>query len=372
MEKITIIGGGIVGSTAAYYLARQGASVTLFDDDTGQGTKAAAGIICPWFSLRRNKPWYKLVRQGAEFYRRFIQDLEADGYPADKIFQIDGAIQIRRSQKRLEQDLLLAPEKRKEAPAIGQVRAINGSEISQLFPLIESHAPASWVEGGGRVHGDQLILLLQQAIQDFGGKIINQRVQLDNTHQGLLVETQEGTFQFDKLLLAPGPGLKSLLENIGYQVDIRQQKGQLVVFEEAAWENQHWPVVMLPGQGDIIPFNNGEIIIGASHEDNPDNNLQVDPQQIKALIDEASQYFPSIVNYSIKETKVGLRAQTSDYSVLVGAVPELENVWAISGLGSSGLTSGPYLGYQWAQLVINHEWGLAENDYPIDKYIHKA
>lgn len=82
--KIAIIGGGIVGSTAAYYLRKYGQEkVTIFDYGKGQATKAAAGIICPWFSKRRNKAWYQLARLGADFYQELVSDVIADGYITD-------------------------------------------------------------------------------------------------------------------------------------------------------------------------------------------------------------------------------------------------------------------------------------------------
>ena len=71
--KIAVIGGGILGSTAAFYLTKDH-DVTLYDDGIGQATKAAAGIICPWFSKRRNKPWYRLANGGAHFYRYLLKD----------------------------------------------------------------------------------------------------------------------------------------------------------------------------------------------------------------------------------------------------------------------------------------------------------
>ena len=71
--KIAIIGAGIVGSTAAYYLQKNGQKeVTLFDYGQGQATKAAAGIISPWFSKRRHKAWYRMARLGADFYLSLI------------------------------------------------------------------------------------------------------------------------------------------------------------------------------------------------------------------------------------------------------------------------------------------------------------
>ncbi len=52
--KVAIIGAGIVGSTAAYYLSKEAqVDVTVYDHGVGQATKAAAGIISPWFSKRR-------------------------------------------------------------------------------------------------------------------------------------------------------------------------------------------------------------------------------------------------------------------------------------------------------------------------------
>lgn len=65
MKKVAIIGAGIVGATAAYYLSKESdLEVTVFDHGQGQATKAAAGIISPWFSKRRNKAWYKMARLG--------------------------------------------------------------------------------------------------------------------------------------------------------------------------------------------------------------------------------------------------------------------------------------------------------------------
>ena len=79
--KIAVVGGGIVGATCAYYLSKeQKNEIVVFDYGVGQATKASAGIISPWFSKRRNKPWYKMARLGADFYLKLVKDLEDDGY----------------------------------------------------------------------------------------------------------------------------------------------------------------------------------------------------------------------------------------------------------------------------------------------------
>src|SRR5690554_2708357 len=74
--KIAIIGGGIVGSTAAFYLSKsKDVVIDLYDDDLYGGTKAAVGIVCPWITQRVNKAWYALVEDGANFYQQLFYDL---------------------------------------------------------------------------------------------------------------------------------------------------------------------------------------------------------------------------------------------------------------------------------------------------------
>ena len=78
--RVAVIGAGAVGASAAYYLSRaKDVELTVFDEGLGQATKAAAGIISPWFSKRRNKAWYRLARLGADFYPQLLSDLEEDG-----------------------------------------------------------------------------------------------------------------------------------------------------------------------------------------------------------------------------------------------------------------------------------------------------
>ncbi|MDZ7834607.1 MAG: hypothetical protein U5K84_03950 [Alkalibacterium sp.] len=59
------------------------------DEGTGQGT-SGSGIISPWLSKRRNKKWYKMVRDGAAFYPDFLSD-ERRTHP-DKMYKQVGTL----------------------------------------------------------------------------------------------------------------------------------------------------------------------------------------------------------------------------------------------------------------------------------------
>ena len=68
---------------------------------------------------------------------------------------------------------------------------------------------------------------------------------------------------------------------------------------------------------------------------------------------------------------MGTRAYTSDFSPFFGEVPELEGVFVSSGLGSSGLTTGPLIGKNLVDLAMNRPGSLDSADYPVAQYVKK-
>ncbi|MGZ7144744.1 FAD-dependent oxidoreductase, partial [Streptococcus pyogenes] len=77
------------------------------------------------------------------------------------------------------------------------------------------------------------------------------------------------------IVLASGAWLPQLLGPLGYQVDISPQKGQL--FEvQTDFQTDNWPGCMLHGEIDILPFEKGKLVIGASHENEKGYDLSID------------------------------------------------------------------------------------------------
>ncbi len=161
-KKIAVIGGGIVGATASYYLAKAGHSVSVFDSGTGQATAAAAGIICPWLSRRRNKKWYRLVSEGAAFYDKLLADLASDGLKTDAYARC-GALILGQSAKYIQEVHDRALERREQAPLIGSVAILKGAELQKAFPPLTNVEQALYVGGGARVDGRELTKTLLQA-----------------------------------------------------------------------------------------------------------------------------------------------------------------------------------------------------------------
>ncbi|KXT73356.1 Glycine/D-amino acid oxidase family [Streptococcus sp. DD10] len=360
--RIAIIGAGIVGSTAAYYLSKQpGYEVTVFDYGVGQATKAAAGIISPWFSKRRNKAWYQLARQGADFYQELIEDLKKEGNETS-FYQQMGVCLLKKDESKLQILLDLARSRRTESPMIGELALLKDEQVSTIFPGLCGFEELLYASGGARVEG---ALLTETLLAASGARIINKKVSLEILDSSYQIDHQE----FDRVILACGAWLPELLHPCGYQVDVRPQKGQLRDYQLSD-ETSKYPVVMPEGELDIIPFQEGKVSVGATHENDKGFDLTVDKFLLDQMEAEAHHYFPRLKEASLLGERVGTRAYTSDFSPFWGELPGQKGIYVASGLGSSGLTTGPLIGWHLAHMAMEKELRLAPKDYPVDQYIH--
>lgn len=361
MTKIAIIGAGIVGSTAAFYLSKAGADVTVFDDGVGQATKAAAGIISPWFSRRRNKAWYKMARLGADFYQQLLADLKKDGHTTD-FYDQSGIILLKSRPEYLEELQELAQTRREESPLIGELEVITLEESQKRYPDVSGFDKALYASGAAHVDGQLLVNTLLFAS---GFEVTVGRVSLAKNEGGYLIDGQV----FDQVILACGAWTAQLLEPLGYHVDVRPQKGQLRDYFLPRETGQN-PVIMPEGEIDVIPFAGGKVSVGASHENDKGFDLTVEEAVLADFGQQAHRYFPALSEATHHSERVGIRAYTSDFSPFYGEVPGLEQVYVASGLGSSGLTTGPLIGYELAQAILGNTGYLDASDYPVARYIN--
>lgn len=373
--KIAVIGAGIVGSTASYYLSKEpNIELTIFDEGVGQGTKASAGIISPWLSRRRNKKWYRMVKEAAAFYPDFLnQVMEGEPVPSN-VYNKVGTLLFKSNPSYLDDMLDIGLKRREDAPEIGELAILSPEEIQDKIPIYDKDNSAVWASGGAKVDGSQLVNLLLEKVKENQATIIEERADLTVLDNGeYQVASERHTDTFDKVVLANAAWLGQTLEPLGYDVDIRPQKGQLAELEydfNYNTDSKDWPVVMPEGESDIIPFDDGKIVIGATHEDEMGYDLEVTPELLASMIESANKAFSSIISAdSVTNYRTGTRAYTSDYAPFFGHVPNLNNVVAASGLGSTGLTAGPLVGKILYELITNQKPSLPLDDYPISNYI---
>lgn len=339
--RIAIIGGGIVGSTAAFYLSHSGHTVTLFDDDTQQATKAAAGIICPWLSQRRNKQWYTLTSMGASFYKQLIDDLQNVSIDTS-FYRQSGTYVFRNNPDALKKLETIAHQRQLEGATIGDIIYMSAEAISQKHPEIQTEQDALFVSGGAVIDGSDCTRALKQAASQKQFTYQNERV----------TDLRPLLTQYDKIILATGAWLNDLIQPLGYTADVRGQKGQLFETTLSNKRTAEYPVFMPQGEIDLLPFPNGKWVIGATHENDKGFDGSIDLTLLESMKNDATLFLPTLKDATIEQTRVGTRAYTSDFTPFFGEMPDYPNILVASGLGSSGLTSGPLIGYL-LHLMIN-------------------
>ncbi|MCK9861084.1 FAD-binding oxidoreductase [Paenibacillus sp. ATY16] len=369
--KVIVIGAGILGASTAYQLAKSGAEVLIIDrKDKGQATDAAAGIICPWLSQRRNKAWYELVKGGARYYPALIAELEAEG-ESDTGYARVGALSIHTDPDKIEKMSERAYAKRQDAPEIGSIATLGEKATRERFPLLAEGYSSVHIAGAARVDGRALRdALIRSAIRN-GAEFIVGDARLEYETNRVKGVTIGSTFYpADKVVVCAGAWAGALLKPLGLNFQVSYQKAQIMHVELQNKENQtgSWPVIMPPTDQYLLAFDEQRIVIGATHENDISGyDTRVTPGGMQEILDKGLTLAPELANSTFLEMRVGFRPFTADFLPVFGAVPGWDNLLTGNGLGASGLTAGPFIGSQLAKLALGMELEIDPALYEVRK-----
>ncbi len=356
MKKVIVIGAGVLGASTAYHLAKSGVEVTVIDrHDAGQATDAAAGIICPWLSQRRNKAWYALAKGGAAYYASLIQQLEEDG-ETETGYRRVGVVSLHTDSVKLEKMEERALKKRDDAPEIGAIRQLTASETSGFFPPLSQDYKSVHISGAARVNGRALRNALVSAAKKHGAVFVHGSAKIISTNKVVTgVHVDEMQYSADIVIVTAGAWAAELLEPLGIQLQVTAQKAQIVHLQLEDTETAKWPVVMPPTNQYILAFDDGKVVIGATHEDDKQFDLRVTAGGLNEVLDKALQVAPGLGDSTFTEARVGYRPFTPGFLPIIGEVPGTKGLLLANGLGASGLTVGPFLGHQLAKLATGEQ-----------------
>ncbi len=370
MQHIVIAGAGIAGCSAAYELAKRGCAVTVIDRaDIGRATDAAAGIICPWLSQRRNQDWYRLVRLGAKHYSGLIGELEQLGERETGYRQV-GALQLYKDEDKREKAYERALSRREDAPEIGEIEKLNTEQIGRIYPPAAAGYAGLYVSGAARVDGRKLLQSLRRAAELHGAVFVEgDAVPVEDTSGSLGVQADGRKYPADRLIWATGawpPDFRCL----GLKLAVRGQKAQIVHLDPHEEQAPHWPVIIPPGDQYLLSFDDGRIAAGATHEDDDVFNPSISAGGIREVLDKALDVAPGLGQAEWIGARTGVRPFTPGFLPIAGEVSGRPGMYIINGLGASGLTAGPFIGKLIAQMCTGEETDLDMAPYAPDSAIH--
>ncbi|NOU82137.1 FAD-dependent oxidoreductase [Paenibacillus sp. LMG 31459] len=368
MKKVIVIGAGILGASTAYQLTTMGAEVLIVDrKDQGQATDAAAGIICPWLSQRRNQTWYRLAKAGARYYPQLIAELEHAGETHSGYARV-GALSIHTDAGKLDKIEERARQRLADAPEIGEITRLTAEETRERFPLLAEGYASVHISGAARVDGRALRDALLHAAQQQGATRIAGDAALQY-EPGRVTGVTVGAecYPADEVIVCAGAWANPLLQPLGIDFKVSYQKGQILHLQVSGHQDtEAWPVVIPPSDQYLLAFDQQHIVIGATHEnDIKGYNTRVTAGGMQEILNKGLEVAPELANSTLGEVRVGFRPFTPGFLPVLGAVPGWKGVLAANGLGASGLTMGPFIGSQLAKLALGRETDMDISDYDL-------
>jgi 4-methylaminobutanoate oxidase (formaldehyde-forming) len=306
--RIVIIGGGIIGASTLYHLAKGGAEdcVLLERDRFASGTTwHAAGLIG---QLRQSINMTKLARYTAELYRGLEAETgQATGY------RENGGLYIATNPIRHE----LLKRQASAAQHMGvRVDALTTDEVKERWPLlrVDDVLGGVFIHGNGQVNPLDAAMALIKGARRHGGSAFEHTPAEDvlvRDGRVIGVRTERGDIACDRVLLAAGLWSHQFAKRLG-----------VAVAPAAAPAAKPWPP-----KGGAIPseFSFAE--------------LPVDLEHIEPQLSLAFRRVPALTEVGIKLFFCGPESFTSDSRALMGPSAEIRGLYVAAGFNSYGILS---------------------------------
>lgn len=356
MAEVIVIGGGVVGQSAAYQLARDGVAVTLIDRaDAGQATAAGAGIISPGTGALGNGPLLPLASAAVAFYPELLAHLAEDG-ETDTGFAICGGLFVATNEEEAAQlpVRFRAIGERRAAGLrnIGEVTLLDGRAARRLFPPLADIPGAIHLSEVGRVNGRLLRDALRRAAVRRGATLIEGSAEVVHSGgraTGVRVAGRE--IAAAAVIIAGGAWTNLLGAALGVTLPIYPQRGQIMHLDLPGVVTTKWPVILGFHSHYILAFPESRVVAGATREYDSGYDPRMTAGGVHEALGEALRVAPGLAGATLHEVRIGLRPASPDGLPVLGALPGLDNVFVATGHGASGLQLGPQSGAMIAGLA---------------------
>ncbi len=373
LSEIVVIGGGVVGMSAAYHAARAGARVTVIDrGDAGQATAAGAGIIAPGTSLRDLPAFLPLATPAVRFYPEILAHLAEDGETATG-YEVVGSLHVATNAE--EADLLpktFALMRERAAagvPNLGNVTMVTGAEAKALFPPLADLPGAIYVPEAARVDGRKLRDALRAAAEKHGVTIRpGEGRPVVNAGRVTGVTVDGDTLSAGAVIVAGGAWSHELADTLGIPLPTEPQRGQILHMAVPGVDTGSWPIVQGYHSQYLLCLRPNRVVAGATRETGSGFDYRLTVGGTHDVLTQALRVAPGLADATVAEWRIGMRPASPDGNPILGPAPGLDNVFLATGHGPSGLQLGPYSGAIAADLALGKPSHLDLSPYSVGRF----
>ncbi|WP_066414375.1 NAD(P)/FAD-dependent oxidoreductase [Halorubrum aethiopicum] len=365
MYDTVVVGGGIVGSSVGYHLARAGVETLVVDRrDAGRATTAGAGIVSPGTSSRTaDDDWFAFGTDAGDYYPDLVDRLESDGV-SDTSYGRVGLIAAAVDDDELapyEEATARIEARRDELP---DIKEIDPSTATDRVPALAEPQRVFHVPDAARVNGQTFARALREAGRTHGLETTERDVTRIRTreHPGSRdaqvtgVETADGSrIDANRVVIAGGAWSSAFGDDLETEIPVEPKRGQIVHLDLPDADTGSWPVLKGFRHHYIVPWPDGRLVAGATRETGSGFDPRVTAGGLQEVLEEALRVAPGLDDATVIEHRVGLRPVCADGVPVLGPVPGVEGAHLATGHGATGLTLGPYSGKVVADRILDGE-----------------
>ena len=345
-----VIGGGVVGASVTFQLAKSGKKVLMLErgEIGGQASSAASGTLDSHFP---------------ELGRGFMEEaMNTFLNVADEIENITGIdVEVERSgelilsfDEQSSDDFIHMSEKCRDSCCGSEW--LNTSQIHNLEPEVSDNVlGAIYRPNTSRVNNQRLSEALSRAssFYDSSVEIGSEVITIDNSGtETVKVTTRSNTFYSSKLIIAAGAWTPSLLANLNINIPVRPIKGQNLNLSP---DFQKIQTVLKGNSGVIVPRNDGSVMAGVTQENKGFDN-RVTADGIKSIMNEITSLVPALGNATFNWSISGLRPAASDGLPIIDFLPGSDRIIVATGHYMWGILLSPITG-----VIVNQMLDTGKN-----------
>lgn len=367
--EVAIVGGGIIGSSIAYYLSKQGVQSTVIERGKFLGGASGAnqgGIPVSLF----DPPLSDLVQESRKLYTDLSWELDRDlGFD--------------------ETGILMAVLKEQQLPLLEQFQEKlqnRGLKAERLSPgdiqaeptLSEKVTAALKTDIDASVDPFKVGFAYIDRAENNGATFLKDTEVTDLETSGIkvtTVKTSRGIIKVDYLVNAAGINSPLIGDMVGLNIPVKPRRGQVLVTEPTPRANYRYIMdfdylatalesnpdpdrderMKLGVASSLIQEPSGNWTIGASR-DFVGTDKQTTPTTLGHLADRSTKFIPQFETCNIIRTYAGLRPYCSvDGAPILGKVNKPDNYFIATGHAGEGITLAPITGKLIAEAIVTEK-----------------
>jgi glycine oxidase len=360
-SDVLVIGGGVIGLTAAYFLARAGLQVEVVDQgDFGrEASWAGAGILPPGNPGGAGTPIDQLRAQSAAMFPSLSVELrEQTGI--DNGYLRSGGLELFD-----EGGESIAEAWRVEGVAY---EVVGDRQLSRLEPaLARGFGPAYFLPDMAQLRNPRHVKALVAGCAKRGVRLRPGCPVLgfeSGAGRVNAVRTAAGRLVADRFIIATGSWTDALLAQFGWRPGIQPVRGQIALLNTGA---SVFHKILIQGRRYLVPRSDGRVLVGST-EENVGFDKRTTAEAIGDLLRFALALVPGLSSAPVERCWAGLRPGTPDGLPIIGRAPDLDNLFVAAGHFRAGIQLSPATALLLEELLLGRKLSVPLEPFRLDRF----